>query len=97
MAARVFAVLAAAFLVVAVGIAALLPLGLTLTRGLLMIDEGVVAWLQQHSLPWAWNWLLLPFLQRPLWLLPASFGLICAGLALTFNLGKPSPSRRRRS
>ena len=97
MAARVFAVLAAVFLVVAVGIAALLPLGLTLTHGLLMIDKGVVAWLQQHSLPWAWTWVLDPFLQRPLWLLPASLGLIFAGLALTFNLGKPSPSRRRRS
>ena len=97
MAARVFAVLAAAFLVVAVGIAALMPLGLTLGHGLLMIDAGTVGWLKQHSLEWAWTWLMMPFLQRPLWLVPASLGLIAAGLALTFNLGKPSPSRRRRS
>jgi hypothetical protein len=97
MAARIFAVLAAAFLVVSVGIAALLPLGLTLGHGLLMIDSGIVGWLKQHSLDWAWEWLLTPFLQRPLWLMPASIGLIAAGLALTFNLGKPSPSRRRRS
>ncbi len=97
MAARVFAVLAAAFLVVAVGIAALMPLGLTLGHGLLMIDATFVGWLKQHSLPWAWEWVFLPFLQRPLWLVPASIGLIAAGLALSFNLGKPSPSRRRRS
>ena len=97
MAARIFAVLAAAFLVVAVGIAALMPLGLTLGHGLLMIDAGLVGWLKVHSLVWAWDWLLMPFLQRPLWLVPASIGLIAAGLALTFNLGRPSPSRRRRS
>lgn len=97
MAARIFAVLAAAFLVVAVGIAALLPPGLTLKHGLLLIDAGIVDWLKLHSLEWAWTWLMMPFLQRPLWLIPASLGLIAAGLALTFNLGKPSPSRRRRS
>ena len=97
MAARIFAVLAAAFLVVAVGIAALMPLGLTLGHGLLMIDAGVVGWLKLHSLEWAWTWLWMPFLQRPLWLVPASLGLIAAGLALTFNLGKPHPSRHRRS
>ena len=97
MAARVFAVLAAALLVVAVGIAALMPLGLTLGHGLLMIDVGVVSWLKQHTSSWAWDWVLTPLLKRPLWLCPASMGLIAAGLALTFNLGKPSPSRRRRS
>lgn len=97
MAARIFAILAAAFLVAAVGIAALLPPGLTLEHGLLLIDAGIVGWVKQHSLEWTWTWLFLPFLQRPLWLVPASLGLIAAGLALTFNLGKPSPSRRRRS
>ena len=97
MVARVFAVLAAVFLVAAVGLAALTPPGQTLGAGLLTIDRTIVAWLQAHSAAWAWDWVLSPFLQRPAWLPAAFVGLICAGLALSFNLGKPSPSRRRRS
>jgi hypothetical protein len=97
MAARIFAVLAAALLVIAVGIASLTPLGLTLGQGLLMLDHQIIAWLQAHSFEWMWSWLIGPVLLRPLWLVPASLGLICAGLALTFNLGKASPSQRRRS
>ena len=97
MAARIFAVLAATFLVAAVGIASLMPLGLTLGHGLLMLDAGVVNWAKLHSADWLWEWVEMPFLQRPLWLLPACTGLIFTGLALTFGLGKPSPSRRRRS
>ena len=97
MVARVFAVLAAAFLVLAVGLAALTPPGQTLGSGLLNIDRSAVSWLQTHSAAWAWDGMLSPFLQRPAWLPAAFIGLICAGLALSFNLGKPSPSRRRRS
>lgn len=97
MPARICAVLSAAFLVAAVAITALLPMGYTLGRGLAQANEFALAWLQRHSLPWAWQWIALPFLERPLWLLPAGIGLIFAGLALTFNLGKPSTSRRRRS
>jgi hypothetical protein len=32
---------------------------------------------------------------RPLWLIPAFLGLICAGMATTLNLGDASPRRRR--
>jgi hypothetical protein len=95
MAARVFAVLSAAFLVVAVGIASLTPIGLTLSQGLLMWNSNSLGWLRLHSLDWAWEWLAWPVLLRPVWLIPASIGLIFAGMALTFNLGKPSASRRR--
>ncbi len=95
--ARIFAVLAAAFLVAAVGIASLTPYDLTLGDGLLTLDPRSLAWLQSHSFGWAWQWAIHPVLQRPSWLVPASLGLICAGFALTFNLGKPSASRRRRS
>ena len=97
MAARIFAILAAVLLVVAVGIAALTPLGLTLAQGLLMLDKTAVEAARTHSPAWAWTWIETPFLLRPLWLLPACTGVVCAGLALTFNLGKPSTSRRRRS
>ena len=97
MVARVFAVLAASFLVLAVGLAAIAPAGLPLGIGLGMLDHSGVAWLQAHSPSWLWAGVLDPFMQRPAWLPPAFIGLICAGVALTFNLGKPSPSRRRRS
>ncbi len=95
--ARIFAVLAAALLVAAVGIASLTPIEMTLGDGLLKLDPGSLTWLRAHSLDSAWLWVFRPLLQRPPWLVPASLGLICAGVALTFNLGKPSPSRRRRS
>lgn len=94
---RIFTVLAAVFLVGAVGIAALTPYGLTLGQGLAMADRSAVEWARSNSPGWLWTWIELPFLLRPLWLLPACLGVICAGLAASFNLGKTSTSRRRRS
>ena len=97
MATRIFAVLAALLLVGAVAIASLIPVGLTLDHALLVLDRASVGWLRLHSVPWIWEWIEQPFLLRPLWLLPACLGVICAGLAASFNLGKASPSRHRRS
>jgi hypothetical protein len=97
MMARVFAVLAAFFLVSAVAIGTLTQPGLTLGQGILMLDRAAFVWLREHSMPWIWDWLELPFMVRPLWLIPACLGLICAGMAATLNLGSTSPSRRRRS
>ena len=95
MTARAFAVLSAALLVIAVGLAALAPPGIPLGQGLLMLDGGAVRWIQAHTPAAAWNWVVSPFMNRPAWLPAAFLGLICAGLALTFNLGKPTTSRRR--
>ena len=97
MVSRVLAVFAALFLVGAVAIAALTPMGMTLGQGLGQLDDNLLAWLQRHSLAWAWTWLETPMLLRPLWLLPAVLGLICAGGATSLNFGKTSPSRRKRS
>ena len=97
MAPRIFAVLSAVFLVLAVGVAALTPMGLTLGQGLLMYSPKTLDWMRLNSATWLMNWVELPFLLRPLWLLPASIGVVLAGLAATFNLGKTSTSRRRRS
>ena len=96
-ASRIFATLAALFLVSAVAIAALTPLGMTLGQGLVLLDGSWLAWLQKQSAPWCWAWLELPFLLRPLWLVPAGVGLICAGAAASLNFGRASPSRRKRS
>ena len=97
MAARIFMVLAALLLVSAVAIAALTPVGLTLAQALLQFDGASLGWLRLHSSAWLFDWLETPLLVRPLWLLPASAGVVCAGMAASFNLGKTSPSRRRRS
>ena len=97
MASRVFAVLAAFFLVAAVATAALTPMGMTLGQALLSLDRTAVEWLRGHSTGWAWSWVELPFLLRPRWLLPACMGVVCAGLAMSFNRESRSTSRRRRS
>ncbi len=96
-ASRVLAAFAALFLVTAVAIASLTPLGMTLGQGLMLLDGGWLAWVQKHSASWVWTGIELPFLLRPLWLIPAAVGLICAGAAATLNFGKASPSRRKRS
>ncbi len=97
MASRVFAVFAALFLVAAVALAALTPFGMTLGQGLMLLDNAALTWLQRHSMTWAWTWLEMPVLLRPLWLIPAALGLLCVGAAMSLNFGKTSPSRRKRS
>ena len=97
MAARVFAVLAALLLVTATAIALLTPSGLTLAQGMLQVDAGWLDGVQARSPAWAWAWVEVPFLMRPLWLVPACLGLVFAGLAMSFSLGAASTTRRRRS
>lgn len=97
MAARVFAVLAAVFGVLAIGVASASPRGHTLAQALGQVDDLFLGWLQRHSIDWAWTWLEQPLLLRPVWLLPATLALVCIGLALSFNFGATSPSRRKRS
>lgn len=96
-AARVFAVLAAAFGVAAIALASLSPPGMTLAQALGLWDDKALAWLQQHSLQWVWVFVEQPMLLRPLWLGPAMLALVCGGLSLSFNFGAASASHRRRS
>ena len=97
MLARIFAVLSALFFVTAVGIAALTQLGTTLAWGLKAIEPSSLGWIQEHSSSWVLNWIAKPLLERPLWLVPVSLGVVFAGLAASFNLGNATTSRRRRS
>lgn len=99
---RCFAVLAACLLVGAFALATILPPDLALTDGLALIDRSLPTRLQAGSVahlpPWVWNMCVVPFLIRPVWLLPAGFGVVCAGAALTFASGGGAQrSRRRRS
>lgn len=97
MASRIFAVLSALFLVAAVGIAALTQLGTTLQWGIKAIDPAYLVWLQAHSSQFVLSWIVKPLLERPLWLMPASLGVVFGGLAATLSQAGASTSRRRRS
>ena len=56
-----------------------MPPGLTLGQALALLDRTSPGWLREHSNAWLWNWIEVPFIVRPLWLIPAFLGLICAG------------------
>ncbi len=97
MLARTFTILAAFLLVGAIAAAALAPAGMTLARGLGTMSGVIEPWLRVHSPGWLRDWVEMPMLSRPLWMLPAALGVICAGVAASATLGATSPSHRRRS
>ncbi len=99
---RSFAILAAILLVGSFALATILPPELALRDGLAMIDANLPGRLQigatAHFPAWIWNVVLMPVLLRPVWLVPAGLGVICAGAALTCaSAGSTQRSRRRRS
>jgi hypothetical protein len=101
MAARILAVLAAALLVVTFALATLGSYDVSLGRGLVLMDHDLLDAIQPdaaHPLwHWLWDHLVVPFLVRPVWLLPAALGLLCAGVAATIASYGPHRSHRRRS
>ena len=101
MAQRILAVLAAIFLVGAVGLATLAPPDMPLSQMLLAIHEGAMKALQtfgqQHLSPWVWDQVAVPIMVRPAWLLPAALGIVCAGLAVTVAPRRGAPRPRRRN
>jgi hypothetical protein len=89
-------------LVAAFALATILPPDLALREGLALLDRGLPARLQvgatTHMPAWVWNVLVLPLLLRPVWLVPAGLGVVCAGAAVTCaSAGGAQRSRRRRS
>ena len=100
--ARVFAIIAAMSLVLAFALAALLPPTLSLARFMEMIDHARLVALQNfmqgHLSAWLWNYICVPVLTRPAWLLPTAVGLVAVGAAVTLGTRQKAPrSRRRRS
>ncbi len=101
--AKTFAVLAAVFLVGAVAIATLGPEDMTLGDGLGALDRlrlaGVERFIRLHFSDWIWDHPLKALLMRPIWLVPASLGIILAGASATAanSGGTRLNSRRRRS
>lgn len=101
MAQRILAVLAAIFLVGAVGLATLGPPDMPLGQMLFVIHEGAMkglqSFVQQHLSPWLWDEVAVPLLVRPAWLVPAAIGIVCAGLAVTVAPRRGAPRPRRRN
>ncbi len=97
---RVFAVLAAIWLVTAVALASLLPADISLFQTIHQMHAVDPAHLQHrvtglfgHTI---WSSVAYPVLIRPVWLLPVALGLICAGGAITaMNRAAPRTTRRR--
>ncbi len=101
-AAKILAVLAAILLVGSVALATLGPPYMTLSEGIRAIDGVRLAamehYVRTHLSSWLWVHPLTALLTRPIWLLPASLGLICAGASATAaTRPSTSPTRRRRS
>jgi hypothetical protein len=98
---RIFAVLAAAMLVGAVALAMLGPPDMPLGQVIFLIDhdlmEALHSGIENHLASWLWDYLIAPLMVRPAWLVPAGFGLIFAGMALTFSNRNPAHRSHRRS
>jgi hypothetical protein len=86
-AAKSLAVLAAVCFVIAFALANLLPtvtqLGRLVTMASPTMLPAVHDFLHAYRCEWMWDWLLVPLLLRPCWLVPLALGLILAGAAVT--------------
>ncbi len=98
---RVLAVAAATLLIVALAAATLAPPDMSLREGLLALDSpallDIKAWLVDVVGHGIWAWVVVPLLVRPVWLIPVSLGLVCAGAAVSAGMAPPGKTRRRRS
>lgn len=97
---RIFAILSAILLVSAVAMATLGPQSISLGQAIFMLNhhglDSLVTWSNKALGAWAWRGMIQPMLVRPVWLLPASAGIICAGLSMSFsNRKSPHHSHRR--
>jgi hypothetical protein len=101
MAQRVLAVLAAALLVGAVALAMLGPPGVPLGQVMFMIDhdlmDAVHRFVGTHLATWLWDYVVVPLMLRPAWLVPAALGLICGGASLSLSSRNSTRRSHRRS
>jgi hypothetical protein len=94
-------VLAAMLLVGAVALAMLGPPGVPLGQALFMVDhdlmEAVHTFIGTHMATWLWDYLVVPLMLRPAWLVPAALGLLCGGMSLSLSTRKSTHRSHRRS
>lgn len=98
---RALAVIAAALLVAAVGIATFGAESMTLGQALVLLDHDILdklpAWSGRVLGNWVWTAMIQPLLVRPAWLIPAAAGIVCAGLAASLSNRKTTRRSHRRS
>jgi hypothetical protein len=98
---RVLAVIAAILLVSAVGVATFGPESVSLGQALSLLDDSLLdvlmKWSNRVFGSWAWGAVVQPLLVRPAWLVPASSGIVCSGLALSLSNRKTTHRSHRRS
>ena len=98
---RILAILAAMLLVGAVALAMLGPPAVPLGQVLFMVDhdlmEAVHGFIGTHLAAWLWDYLVLPLMLRPAWLVPAALGLLCGGASLSLSTRKSTHRSHRRS
>jgi len=94
---RIFASLAAVFLVGAAILAVTGQQGLTLADAVSVVNVMAVFRLQEFAMRhwpgWVWGDFAMPWLMRPAWLVPASLGIIFAGLSGCLIGSKPVERR----
>lgn len=98
---RALAILAAVLLVAAVAIGTFGPESITLGQALYLLDHDVLdklpAWSSRTFGDWMWVTLVRPLLIRPAWLIPASLGIVAAGLSVSLSNRKTTHRSHRRS
>lgn len=98
---RALAVISAVLLVAAVGIGTFGPHTLSLGQALLLLDNAsldkLLSWSTRMGGNGLWGAVVQPLLVRPAWLLPASLGIICTGLAYSLSNRKSTHRSHRRS
>jgi hypothetical protein len=98
---RALAVIAAVLLVVAVAVATFGSQSLSLGDAITLLDQDFLARLPSWSArtfgDWMWVSVVQPLMVRPAWLVPATLGLICTGLAFSLSNRKTTHRSHRRS
>ena len=56
---------------------------------------GMQTVIQTHS-SWLWRWVVVPVLERPVWLVPVALGLVSLGAVVTLGSRKTVPQQHRR-
>jgi len=96
---RILSVLAAVCLVAAFTAATVLSPTESLATWIAEHDHallvGMQGIIQGHS-NWLWHWVVVPVLERPVWLLPVMFGMVFLGVVVTLGSRKGVPQQHRR-
>ena len=68
---------------------------------LFLVDHDLMnvvhSFIGTHLAAWLWDYLIVPLMLRPAWLVPAALGLILGGMSLSLSTRKSTHRSHRRS